>query len=548
MKNLVAFTPVLLFVSYAAFLILTLSAYGVSWDEIGWFDFGYAQWQWILHGTPDYLPESYHFYYGALPSLAAAATHHLFHEILHWVSSDIGYHMANVGFALALALGLLVWGKQALGDAGASLALLIWILLPRLWPDAHYNISDLPGAAGYLWAAWAAWRISQAKHARSVDYVLWGLLTGIAYSLRAPNVYFLALAIVIWFVVCRSVFKIRWPALTWWGLPIALAVFFFTVKLANPFLWHGSVLTHVLWTNPHAYLYSGLGKTELWFMGQYFPFGSAPIYYAPWMWFISTPLLVLICWGLGVWKVTLDSSSASSTSLFWLILWAIAILKHSLGFGNYDGIRHFMESYPPMTLLAAQGFLLLFERIQTWNRWSKRLAYTFLLLGAIEPLYTGWRIHPYQAGYFNMFAGSTSRAWKQYEIDYWGQSFLPASKWIKNNIDRHQTVYASDAGHIARYYLEPPFRTTAICNYACSKADQVSINTTIDAASTGSVLMALNRPHIWDNPHHNGSTAFECPSGWSIIHQERPESKLRPVMVLCQKNGNEQNNAPRPRR
>jgi len=365
--KLIAFTPALLFVSYAGFLILTLSAYGVTWDEIGWFDFGYAQWQWILHRTPDQLPESYNFYYGSLPSLAAAATHHLFHETLHWVSSDTGYHLANVGFALALALGLLVWGKQALGTSGASAALLVWILLPRLWPDARYNISDLPGAAGYLWAAWAVWRISRAKQARVVDYLLWGFLTGLAYSLRAPNVYFLGLAILIWLAVCRWVLKMRWPALTWWGPLVALVVFFLTVKLANPFLWDRSVVMHVLWTNPNAYLYSGLGKTELWFMGRYFPFGSAPMYYAPWTWFISTPLVVLLCWGSGVWKIPLDGGNAASTSLFWLILWATAIIKHSLGFGNYDGIRHFMESYPPMTLLAAQGLLLLLERIQAWS-------------------------------------------------------------------------------------------------------------------------------------------------------------------------------------
>jgi hypothetical protein len=520
--------PYLLFLCYSIFLFVTLPDYGVTWDEIGWFEFGHAQWDRILHPTAAPLPESYHFYYGSLPSLVSAASHRWFHEILQWVSSDIGYHLANVGFAVLLALGILVWGKQTLGNKGASLALLIWILQPRLWPDAHYNISDLPGAAGYLWAAWAAWRISQAKRPRLQDYALWGLLTGIAFSLRAPNVYFLGVAMVLWFIVCRWILKIRWPSLTWWGPLLALVVFFLTVKLANPFLWQRSVFVHVLWTNPHAYLYSGLGKTELWFAGRYFPVGLAPIYYAPWFWFISTPLWILVCWGIGVGKVIQDRSGATQASVLWLILWSTAVFKHLLGFGNYDGVRHFLESYGPMSLLAAQGGLSLLHRVQISSFWSKRLAYAVLLLGLTTPLYTAWRIHPYQSGYFNIFAGSTYHAWTQYAVDYWGQSFLRASRWVKDHIDPNATLYVSDAGHIAAHYLKAPFKVNAVCNLTCFRTEQVSINSTLEAASPGSVLMAINRLQIWQG-------SVECPSGWNLIHQEGPDSKLPPMMLVCQK-------------
>jgi hypothetical protein len=138
--------PFLLFVSYAVFLLLTLPDYGVTWDEVGWFRYGYAQWDSILHGTTSSLkdPMAY-FHYGSLAPLAAADTHHLFHDVLRWVSADVGYHVANVGFALILAVGILVWGKQTMGNEGATLALLVWMSLPRLWPDAHNNISDRPG-------------------------------------------------------------------------------------------------------------------------------------------------------------------------------------------------------------------------------------------------------------------------------------------------------------------------------------------------------------------------------------------------------------------
>ena len=530
--------PFLVFVCYAAFLILTLPDYGVTWDEIGWFNYGYQQWAWILNGAVEPLKDPLaYFHYGSLAPLAAAATHHLFHDILQWVSADVGYHLANVGFALILAAGILVWGKQTLGNEGATLALLVWMSLPRLWPDAHNNISDLPGAAGSLWAAWSAWRISQAARPRAKDYILCGFLVGIAYSLRAPNIYFLGLAILIWFCTARFLLKERWPSVPWWGLLLALAVFFLTVKLANPYLWNGSVLRQVFWTNPKAYLYSGVGKEDLWFMGRYYGLGSVPIYYAPWFWLISTPLLILFCWALAVGKIIQDRANASSSSLLFLVLWATAVFKHLTGSGNYDGIRHFLESYAPMSLLAAQGALILIGHIESYSIWRKRWAYSLVCLGLIIPLYSGWRIHPYQSGYFNIFAGSISHAWQDYEVEYWGYSFLRTSNWVKEHIGPNATVYVPDAGHIGKYYLDPPFKVSTIKIFDFSGVSEFvsHLMSMLEKASPGSVLMVLNRPRIWQRSYLGKNNSFECPPGWSLIHQEGPDSKLPPLMIVCQK-------------
>lgn len=525
--------PYFLFVCYAAFLILTLPDYGVTWDEVGWFKYGYAQWDSILNGTTQSLQDpSDYFYYGSLPSLVAAATHRLFHGVLHWVPSDVGYHLANVGFALILAFGILVWGKRTLGNEGTSLALLLWMSLPRLWPDAHYNISDLPGAAGYLWAAWATWRISQAAKARARDYLLCGFLIGVAYSLRAPNVYFLGLAIAIWFVGCRWLLKVSWPSLPWWGFLFALVVFFLTVKLANPHLWQGSVLRQVFWTNPNAYLHEGQGKVDLWFMGHYYPLGQTPFYYAPWIWFISTPLLVLLCWGLGVARIIQDRSNASPTSALWLLLWVTAVFKHLLGLGNYDGIRHFLESYAPMSFLSAQGLSLMQQHIRAMTAWRRNLAYAFVSVGLIAPLYTGWRIHPYQSGYFNIFAGPLPYAWRQYEVDYWGQSFLPASKWVKKNIDSNATLYVPDAPHIAKYYLSPPFKIVTRPSWDDPGVNEffANLQLLLDKAPPGSILMKLSRPRMYGE-----NLAFGCLFNWELIHKEGPDPKLPPMMVICRK-------------
>lgn len=527
-------TAAAVFVVYAAFLFLTLPHYGVTWDEVGWFSYGYQQWDAIRHGHTESLREPYadYFHYGSLPSMAAAAMHHVFHTKLHWVSPDVGYHLANVGFALLLALGIMIWGSQALPAGGAALALLIWMLLPRLWPDAHYNISDLPGATGCLWTAWCAWRISRADKPLVTDYVLLGLAAGIAYTLRAPNVYFLALAILIWVFACRALLKFRWDSFAWWGSLVTILVFFITVKTLTPGLWHGSVVKHVLWSNPQSYL-DALGKEDLWFMGRYYPIDRPPLYYAPWFWLVSTPLIVIACWAIGAASVFYKPSASSAALLLWLILWATAVFKHALGSGNYDGVRHFLEAYAPMSLLAAQGALILVGWVADVPRWPRRAAYAVVVLGVMAPIYTGWRIHPYQSGYFNVLAGSLPRAWRQYEVEYWGQSFLPGSKWVKQHIDPEVPLYVPDAAHIARFYLRPPFKVNTMKPYwAFSDVGefQTSLRAFLDEAPVEAVLLKLNRPRLY-----RGEPGFDCPEDWKMIHREGPDPDLPSMMIICRK-------------
>lgn len=527
----------LVFACYAGFLLLTLSHYGVTWDEVGFFNYGYAQWDAVLHGKTSSLQDPMNYFtYGSLPSMTAAATHHLFHRTLGWLSADAGYHLSNVGFALLLALGIIVWGKQTLGYAGAAIALGTLMLLPRLWPDAHNNISDLPGAAGYLWAAWAVWWIEQAKEARARDYVLCGLVFGIAYSLRAPNIYFLGLAVAIWLGWRYATVEHR--SIPWWGPLVALVVFFVTVKAANPFLWHGSVLKQVLWTNPNSYLYSGGGKEDLWFMGHYYGLGGVPRYYAPWLWLITTPLLVLFSWALGIARAVQNRDNAAATALFWLVLCGTAVFKHVFGFGNYDGVRHFLECYAPMSLLAAYGSLQLAGWIGTLPAWGKACTCGLVCFGFMSPIYSGWRIHPYESGYFNVLAGSMSRAWKDYEVEYWGYSFLRGSQWVRDHVDRRATVYVPDAGHLGKYYLDGTFKVATMTSYDFPGVNEFvsHLGGALNKASPGSIVMVLNRPRIWQRYYFDKNIAFECPPGWSLRHQEGPDSRLPPMMVICQKN------------
>jgi hypothetical protein len=161
------------------------------------------------------------------------------------------------------------------------------------------------------------------------------------------------------------------------------------------------------------------------------------------------------------------------------------------------------------------------------------LAYAFLCLGLIFPLYTGWRIHPYQSGYFNILAGPLPSAWQRYEVEYWGHSFLPASKWVKENIEPNVELYVPDAAHIAKYYLTPPFEINVMKKYWEFPGPVEFIkglDSFLEKAPPGSILMKLNRPRLYFT-----SISFGCPSDWEIVHKEGPDPTLPPMMIICRK-------------
>jgi len=131
-----------------------------------------------------------------------------------------------------------------------------------------------------------------------------------------------------------------------------------------------------------------------------------------------------------------------------------------------------------------------------------------------------------------------SRAWKDYEVEYWGYSFLRGSQWVRDHVDRRATVYVPDAGHLGKYYLDGTFKVATMTSYDFPGVNEFvsHLGGALNKASPGSIVMVLNRPRIWQRYYFDKNIAFECPPGWSLRHQEGPDSRLPPMMVICQKN------------
>jgi len=517
-----AAAPWIALLVYAGALIWTLPDFAVTWDEPGWFDFGQDCWNWVLgDSNAPFRDRFLYFHYGTLPSMTAAASRWLLADRWGLLAADPARHLSNVGWTLIGVACLVTWAKSTLGTRGALLAVGSWALWVRLWPHAHNNISDMPGAAMSLWACWGAWRIAIASRPRLIDYALFGVLLGVAYSTRAPNVYFVGLAIALWAALDRLGSERARPSFSWIGIAVAFAVFMATVKAANPFLWHSSVFEHVFVSNPLAYLTGPIGKIPLWFRGQLYDIGQVPWYYAVWILSISTPLLLLGLLAVGGADIVRRGRAAPPHLTLWAAASLVAIAKHFGGSGNYAGVRHFAEAFGPLTLIAAHGSLRLLDFRRRLAPIRRHAIDLLIAIGIALPIWSASHIYPYLTGYFNPLAGTTEQAWRDYEADYWGQGVEEAARWIDLAFDpTPRTIYMPLAPNLMSRRMPARFEVIRLRK----RGDQ------LERAASGSLLVLLNHKGLL-----RSRSLPDCPQNWNPLYEVGPEAVSTPAVMICNK-------------
>jgi hypothetical protein len=100
----------------------------------------------------------------------------------------------------------------------------------------------------------------------------------------------------------------------------------------------------------------------------------------------------------------------------------------------YNGIRHFLFVVPPMATLAALGLDALWDRLTRWGEaWGRMFAAALTVVLVIQ----GWvmaQLHPDEYVYYNILTGGVKGAQGAYELDYWGNSLLEATKDLSEYI------------------------------------------------------------------------------------------------------------------
>ena len=322
----------------------------------------------------------------------------------------------------------------------ALLALLLFLLHPRLYAHSYLNSKDLPFLSMFMIALYLLERAFRRDTAGA--FLLLGLAVGLLTNLRIAGIMLLLAALA---MRGLDLFQAAdWPERK--GILLTAGVFLLTAGLTF------YAVTPYAWANPISYLAAGLALTAnhptivpVLFQGEWILADQLPPHYLPTWFSITTPPLILLLGLVGI-AVALARSLARPGAIFrnnrlrFLLLLLAGFLLPPLaaillGSNLFNGWRHFYFVYGPFCLLAALGGGGLLAALSRQRRPAAGL-YGLAGLGIGLILLQMAQLHPLQYSYFNFLVDRTTpeHLRTQYRMDYWGLAFRNG---LEHLLERH---------------------------------------------------------------------------------------------------------------
>lgn|GEM_PF-1739264 len=438
---------------------LTLSHYGISWDEgLGNFFFGNRYAQYITSGFDSkfldferdlgdqpgelsleaYSPyrEKYFEFPGLVDTLSGLSMRFLSYH-LNLLDPVDAFHAITVFIAALYLWGQYYYVSRLFDQKIALLSILFLATAPRFWGDAHFNPKDVPEAAAFSLTilSFMAWVQKPTFKQASLT----GIFFGAALAVKA-NAVFIPIIILVWIIswlIKASKFKSNvlelisnWRQLGW--------MFF----LSGAIYWLGWPL-----------LYTSPSLSRLYFQyifGQGGREGKGEWSLQPLkMVFAGNSEIFLLFMTLGLFFLIILFIRNQHFKIRWImvLLWfSVPILRISAPVSvNFDGFRHFLEFLPPASLIAGFGAISTIQFLQKFKTLQPKLVSSFIVfLIGLNTVFIYANYFPYQYIYFNSFVGGmrgAQRYFKQGEVtDYWAVSYREGIRWVNVHAGQNALV------------------------------------------------------------------------------------------------------------
>lgn len=359
----------------------------------------------------------------------------------------------------------------------ALLAAVALATLPKFVAHSQNNPKDLPATFAFLLALYGV--LATGLRGGLGRAVLAGAALGLALTTRVHAV-FAPLIGWTWLVLARAPLARRDV-----GNQLALLAAGGLFAIAFwPWLWPAPLdqalsafqgLSNKVFTIPVLYL------------GEVYPAHQVPWHYRPVLLLATTPISWLAIAGLGL--ATLGRRAAPSVrdparlAASWLaVLW----LADGLVSSRYDGVRHFLMALPALALLAGVGA----ERALLWleARELPRTLYALPCLPFAIGALTLALLHPYPNAVLGaparLLAGEDSD--RLFELDYWGQSYLEAARWLDAHAESDAEVIVPLFAPLARLSTRRELRAGSVADWLPGDRPRY--------------LVVLARRAYWDEP------------------------------------------------
>lgn len=447
--------------------VVTLSHYGISWDEPEHFFRGQGYLRLFLAGKkdfndlkpynldlarsdPNYHERSYyqHDSYNAqvwfvtdkghppLNDVLAAFFNYIFYQKLGLAGDIQGYHLFNVFISAVLLGTVFFFAAQTFGLWSGIFSAVFMSTYPLFWAESHFNIKDPAQASFLLLALYFFWK---AVYEKKLKFIFLGaLFSGFSLSVKF-NVLFLPFIVGPWLLLVLVKGKNVKKFLLAKNAVISIAAIPFIMLgiliISWPFLWQDvfgnliSVFTY----------YKELGTEEGFNLN---PVASWNFYALSWILY-TTPPITLLFFILGIFSFKNYWQRNNNILILWLLLFVVPVARVS--FPNtsiYGGVRQIMEYIPAMALIAGVGASHIAGLIQRLNTKLNFKLYFLILIFAFL-IYPIIRLHPNENVYFNSLIGGLPGA-KEKNIPSWGNSYgnayWQAIEWLNKNADKNFRV------------------------------------------------------------------------------------------------------------
>ena len=343
------------------------------------------------------------------------------------------FFLVGGGFCYLLVLRL--FGSRGL----ALVALVLFLLHPRLYAHSFFNGKDIPFLVAFMIALYLVHRAFRRDTLGA--FILCGVGVGLLVNLRIMGVLLFAAVLVLRaldLAFAGGAEARRRALLTGGGFALAAVLTF-----------HASL--PALWTDPvgrFAELARTLGAHPLvahnLFRGEWlYSMDGPPFDYLPVWVGLTTPPAVLLLAFIGAAALAWRGLRRPRELLrdgplrFGLLLAALPVATTAaivvLESNVYHDWRQLYFLYAPLLLLAAFG--LHGVMVVARGRWPRVGAYALAGGTIAVALVSMVRIHPYEDNHFTLLTDRTTpeRPESRYEMDYWGQYVRPVLTGILRN-------------------------------------------------------------------------------------------------------------------
>ena len=336
----------------------------------------------------------------------------------------------------------------------AILALLLFLLHPRIYGHSFVNSKDLPFLTLFVIALYLLERAFRRDTLGA--FLLLGIAIGLLTNLRVAGLLLLPAALAMRGLDLggRDGWARRKHLLASGGLLLLAAGLAFYA--ATPYAW----------ANPVGYLTTSLAlavnhpnvSLEL-FQGRLIPSTELPWYYGITWFGITTPPPALLLGFIGIAAVAVQAIARPGAvfrntrlrlQLLLLAAFALPLLAAALlGANQYDGWRQFYFVYVPFCLLAALGGGRIAAALAR-RPGGRAGLYGLAAVGLGLVLLQMMQIHPLQPIYFNFLVDRTTPEYlrTQYEMDYWSLTQPEGLKYLSEGHPGETLVVQAGARHI----------------------------------------------------------------------------------------------------